>query len=416
MNEFKNFNLSPQLIELLEKRNITVPTEIQKEVIPKILNGEDVIAQSRTGTGKTIAYLLPIIHMLTIEKSPVLIIAPTKELAKQIYLESKYFTKNTNIKTEIIIAGASIEEDAKKIKDGFDILIGVPGRILKLVQKGELKLGVVKKIVLDETDFLIDSGFLSDIKIIFEYAKNINQVMIFSATLSTKTKKIIDIIHNQKYAVRVDPKNRVPENIKNYFIPILEEEREETLYKLIKILNPYLSIIFVRTRETSIYLYNKLKEKNIMVSILNGAMSPAERRKNIKEFKEAKTQFLLATDLASRGLDIPGVTHIINYNLPINELDYLHRAGRTGRMNEKGEVYSLCNTLDEGYLKKYAYYLGFELIPVKIKNEELIIDKNYIGVKPRFNLKDLEKIKKQKQIQKKEVKNDKKKIRNKKRR
>lgn len=416
MNEFKNFNLSPQLIELLEKRNITVPTEIQKEVIPKILNGEDVIAQSRTGTGKTIAYLLPIIHMLTIEKSPVLIIAPTKELAKQIYLESKYFTKNTNIKTEIIIAGASIEEDAKKIKDGFDILIGVPGRILKLVQKGELKLGVVKKIVLDETDFLIDSGFLSDIKIIFEYAKNINQVMIFSATLSTKTKKIIDIIHNQKYAVRVDPKNRVPENIKNYFIPILEEEREETLYKLIKILNPYLSIIFVRTRETSIYLYNKLKGKNIMVSILNGAMSPAERRKNIKEFKEAKTQFLVATDLASRGLDIPGVTHIINYNLPINELDYLHRAGRTGRMNEKGEVYSLCNTLDEGYLKKYAYYLGFELIPVKIKNEELIIDKNYIGVKPRFNLKDLEKIKKQKQIQKKEVKNDKKKIRNKKRR
>lgn len=414
MNEFRKFGLSEILIDYLNKRNITKPTEIQTEVIPKILSGEDVIAQSKTGTGKTLAYLLPIIEMLQKQKTSILIIAPTKELARQIYTEAVYFTEKLDIKTELAIAGESIENQSKKIKEGFNILIGVPGRIIKLTESGILKLGLIKKIILDETDFLIDLGFLSDIKNIFQYAKNINQLLIFSATLSSKTKKIIDIIHNQRYAVRVDSKNSIPENIKNFFIPIKDEEREITLYKIIKIINPYLAIIFVRTKEISIYLYNRLKEKNIAVSIINGSLSPSERKKNIKEFSSAKTQYLIATDLASRGLDIPGITHIINYNQPVNELDYLHRAGRTGRMGEEGAVYSLCNELDEGYLKKYAYNLGFTLTCVKIKNNEIVIDKNYIGVKPRFNLNELKK--KQKIERKKGAKDDKKARRSKKRR
>ncbi|MBN2546395.1 MAG: DEAD/DEAH box helicase [Spirochaetes bacterium] len=386
MNDFKKFNIDNSLIEKLNKRNIITPTDIQNEVIPKILKGEDVIAQSKTGTGKTIAYLIPLIDLMLKKRQNILIISPTKELARQIYTEIEYFTENLNIKTILLISGYPIEDQIKKLKQQNEIIVGVTGRIIKLIKSGDLKLGNIKKIVLDETDFLIDLGFLSDIKIILEYSKNINQLMIFSATLSSKTKKIIDIVKNQKYSARVDSKNSLPENIENYFFPVEDIHREEMLYKIISAINPYLSIIFVRTKDISNYLYKRMKEKNIKVSILNGGLTSGERKRNIKDFSEAKTQYLVSTDLASRGIDIEAITHIINYNLPVNELDYLHRAGRTGRMDSKGIVYSLCNELDEGYLKKYAAKLEFKLYPAKITNNKIETDNRYSGVKPRFNL------------------------------
>ena len=221
------------------------------------------------------------------------------------------------------------------------------------------------------------------------------------------------MLHNQKYSARVDVKNRLPNCIENFFSPIINDEREKALIKLLNYINPYLCIIFTRTKEINRYLYKKLKENKISVGCLDGDLSFSQRKRAIENFKNAKIQYLVATDLASRGLDVEAITHIINYNLPVNELDYLHRAGRTGRMQEKGSVYSLCNELDEGYLKKYAINLNFELKPVIIKNDKIIIDLKYKGVKPRFNIMELKKQEKLKQ-KKKKVKNGKREKRNKK--
>lgn len=392
MNQFKKFNINNDLINKLNNRNITIPTKIQDEVIPKVLDQLDIIAQSKTGTGKTISYLVPLIDLLLKSRQQVLIIAPTKELARQIYNEAVYFTEGTYLKIRLLVSGDKIENQVNSLKSDQDIIIAVPGRILKLAKLGAVKLTNIKKLILDETDFLLDLGFIKELEEIFSYCKNINQTMIFSATLSQKTKRMIDIIHNQKYSIRVDPKNTLPELIENYFFPITDEERINYLLKLVKSINPYLSIIFARTKDVSNYVYKVLKENKIKASLLNGDMTSVQRKRAVKEFSEARTQYLVATDLASRGIDIPSITHIINYNLPVSELDYLHRAGRSGRMDQKGIVYSLCNELDEGYLKKYASILNFNLKPAKINNNKIEVDNKYSGVKPRFNLRELKKI------------------------
>jgi ATP-dependent RNA helicase DeaD len=418
INNFKKFNLDKNLIDKLNERRITEPTEIQNEVIPKIFNGDDIIAQSKSGTGKTLSYLLPLIQMIIDKRSSkVMIVSPTKELARQIYNEALYYTYGLNIKTLLISGGDDLQLQKKKLNESFNILIGVPGRILKHIDSGFIKPSTINKIVFDEADFLIDFGFLDDLTKILDSSKHVDQIIILSATLSKNTKKIIDIVNNQKFTARVETKNRLPEKIINYFFSIKDEDREKILLKIINAINPYLCIIFVRTKDICNYLYKFLKANKIKVGYLSGDLSPSLRKKEIKNFKNGRYQYLVATDLASRGLDIEGITHIINYNMTVNELDYLHRAGRTGRINESGTVYSLCNELDEGYLKKYAYYLDFKLQPVKFKNDEIIVDEKYTGVKPRFNLKDLKSIENKKKSHKKETKsNAVKKRRNKKRR
>ncbi|MBR3732433.1 MAG: DEAD/DEAH box helicase [Spirochaetales bacterium] len=391
-NGFAEFDLDRRIVNLLDDRDITEPTDIQYEVIPKILNGEDVIAQSKTGTGKTIAYIAPLASRI-LNCGKVLIITPTKELARQVYEECLYFTEDIGIDTELLVSGESVEKAAGKINTDYDIIVGVPGRILKLVDMGVLKLAEVKKIVVDEIDFLIDMGFKKDLLRIFELTKNHDQVMIFSATLSAETKKMLNLAVNQKFAARVDVQNTLPETITNYLIPMKspnsdekEYKRDDILLTILDNINPYLCIIFVRTKKEAAWLYSLLKERGFSVSHLSGDLKSTQRKRQLEQFRNAKVQYLVSTDLASRGIDVEGINYIINYNLPVGELDYLHRAGRTGRAGEDGAVYSICNELDEGYLRKYAMSLGFDILSLKIRKGKLIEDKAYEGVKARLSL------------------------------
>lgn len=404
-NEFAKFQLNSFLLEKLDQRKITKPTKIQEEVIPKLLKGEDIIAQSKTGTGKTLSYLLPLIEsQIKHKSSSCLIIAPTKELARQIYEEAVYYAEGQNMPLPVLlIPGKELKKQLNELKKNHSFVIGVPGRILKANEIGALKLSFIKKLILDEADFLIDLGFIGDLRKIFQLTKNREQLLIFSATLSAQTKKVIDLAHYQNQASRVD-KNELPSSIENLFYPIENDlEREKTLFKLLKGINPFLSIIFTRTREESEHIYDILKRNGENVSLLNGNLQAGQRKKIIQDFKKAKVQYLVATDLASRGLDVEGITHIINFTLPHNELDYIHRAGRTGRMGKNGVVISICNKLDEGYLKKYCYRIQIPLQAIKINNERIEIDKTYKGTKPRFNLnelKSMEKIQQAKKIKK----------------
>lgn len=393
MNEFANFHINEKLIEKLSSRRITSATPIQKEVIPKILKGKDVIGQSKTGTGKTLAYLLPLLHLSKTEnKGTSLIIAPTKELATQIYEEALFYGEGVLADKPILLTQLKENIDFSK---KTNLIIGVPGSILKASETGKVKLSSVRRIVLDEADFLIDLGFMDDLHKLLKLASNRENVLIFSATLSAKTRNIIDLASRQKDASRVDPKNSLPETISNQFLPITSDSlRDESLLQILSCINPYLGIIFTRTREESNHVYQFLKEKGFNLLLLNGGLQPGQRKKTITEFKKGKVQYLVATDLASRGIDIESVTHIINYTLAHNELDYIHRAGRTGRMGENGTVISICNELDEGYLKKYCHNIEASLTAVKIEDNLLIEDKKYKGTKPRFNLKELKSMEK----------------------
>lgn len=391
MNEFAKFRINEKLLEKLSSRGITTPTPIQNEAIPKILNGKDVIGQSKTGSGKTLAYLLPLLH-LSANKGTSLIIAPTKELAVQIYEEALFYGEDILANKPVLLTP---RRESPDISNKANFIIGVPGSILKASDAGKIKLSSVRRIVLDEADFLIDLGFMNDLRKLFDSADKRENTLIFSATLSAKTRNVIDLASRQKDASRVDPKNSLPETISNQFLPLSDDSmRDETLLQILSCINPYLGIIFTRTREESNHVYKLLKEKGFDLLLLNGGLQAGQRKKTITEFKKAKFQYLVATDLASRGIDIEGVTHIVNYTLAHNELDYIHRAGRTGRMGEHGTVISICNELDEGYLKKYCHNIEVQLTPMKIEDDILVEDKKYKGAKPRFNLKELKSMEK----------------------
>ncbi len=401
-NKFSNFNLDKILIEKLDLRKIDTPTDIQKDVIPKILEGKYVIGQSKTGTGKTLSYLLPSITLLINKKNRSLIIAPTKELATQIYNEAVFYMNGTGFKPVLLLAGENIEKNNDDVKNNPDFIIGVPGRIIKLIENGNLKISQVDTLVLDEVDFLVDLGFKKDLELILDKAKSIKQLLVFSATLSPTTKKVLDLASNQKIASRIDAVNTLPADIENFFVHIGNNDvRDETVIKIINVINPYLCIIFTRTKKESEHLYKTLKDLKLSVDMLNGDMQSGQRKKVTDSFKKAKFQYLVSTDLASRGLDVEGITHIINYTMPYNELDYIHRAGRTGRMGQSGTVISICNELDEGYLRKYLQNINIKIEAVKIDTGSIVVDKSYKGVRARYNIEELKKIDKIADIDKK---------------
>ena len=413
-DDFNGFELDKYLIDRLTSRRITTPTYIQEEVIPKVLKGISIVASSKTGTGKTLAYILPLLQ-LNFEKNHItLIIAPTKELANQIFLEIKYYTEGTEITSILLIGGDEYEKQEYKLKKGIQIVVGVTGRIVKLIEDQVLKVDKVKSIVLDEVDFLVELGFWNDIKKIFDLSFSCNQYLLFSATLSTKTKELLSSFKKIKKYITISEKIGLPKNIENCLIPLgddrLEEKTEEkakdsTLLKLLKNITPYLSLIFVRTKKESYWVYNILKENDYNVGILNGDLSPLQRKQVVKEFKDAKIQYLVTTDLASRGISIDGINVIINYTIPINEKDYLHRAGRSIRntADEKNNsiIYNLCNILDEGYLRKYLLQLNdTPLTALKVTDNDITVLKNYQGVKPRLNIEEKKREIKLKQINK----------------
>lgn len=392
MNSFQTLKINPLLIEKLKEKNIVVPTQIQQEVIPKILTGKNIIAQSNTGTGKTFSFLIPLLHLAIKKNTQTLILAPTNDLAVQIYHELNFLSEALPCKCLLLSGGVDPEIQKKKLKDNYNFIVGVPGRVLKLVGEGSLKLAEIKKIVLDEADFLIELGFKDDLESIFKYASHVEQVMVFSATFTENTKKVVQVLNQNNIVFRLDQKKSIPEHIKHYFFPIEEdEERLPLLLDIIGNINPFLCIIFVRTKSESDWLHGELRAKNIDAALLNGDLKLSQRKKILEDFKKAKFQYLVSTDLASRGLDIDSITHIINYVQPQNDTDYLHRAGRTGRMEQGGVVFSICNQLDEGYLKKYATHLRIKLVPALFEKGKLVENTDYEGEAPRFNLADKQK-------------------------
>ncbi|KGP79480.1 MULTISPECIES: DEAD/DEAH box helicase [Paenibacillus] len=340
MANFEQLGIRPEWCEILKQQGIAVPTPVQERSIPVLLGGRDIIAEAQTGTGKTLAFLLPIIQKINVsDRSPqALIIAPTRELALQITEEAKKLTANDDkLHVLAVYGGQDVDKQLRKLQNGTQIVIGTPGRLLDHLRRGTLKLDNVKKLVLDEADQMLHMGFLDDVETILSELPHKRQTMLFSATMPKGIRNLAKNYMKDPEDVKVSSKSVIPINqIRQQVLECTDRGKLEALRGMIDTYRPYLAIVFCRTKRRASKLNEDLREAGYASDELHGDLSQSKRENVMKAFRDAKLQILVATDVAARGLDVEGVTHVFNYDMPHDAESYIHRIGRTGRAGGTG--------------------------------------------------------------------------------
>ncbi|CBG40557.1 DEAD/DEAH box helicase [Helicobacter mustelae] len=360
---FENLGLSKTVLKGVLDAGFRMPTPIQEQAIPAILQERDVIAQAQTGTGKTAAFTLPILEMLHHNQSiEALIITPTRELTMQVSDEIYKLGRPKNIKTVCVYGGQSIKRQCELLAKNPQIMVATPGRLLDHLKSGRLDNFTPRFVVLDESDEMLDMGFLDDIEEIFNYLPNNIQVLLFSATMPEAIKKLAQrILHNPIHIKITPTANMTNLDVTQYYCVIGEGERQEALMRILDTENIYKSIIFTRTKKEADGLYNFLEARGYKAGTLHGDMEQRDRRAAILDFKKCHYKILVATDVASRGLDISDVSHVFNYHIPTNSEVYVHRIGRTGRAGKKGKAITFVTPLEFKDLKKIQEDVGSKL-------------------------------------------------------
>lgn len=351
---FIELGISEKNNSALKKLNILKPTAVQKKAIPLVLDGNHIMAQARTGSGKTLAFILPIVEQLKYVNNEVLILVPTRELAKQINSVIKDLG-NLRIKSMTIYGGVSINNQIQKLKNGVNIIVGTPGRIIDLYKRRELKLQNIQFVVLDEGDRLWDMGFAPDVKYILNQIKSSYQFMLFSATLDSDMRKLVQKYSKNKFEFLNLSRDSltVGNTTQVYYLIERFEEKFRTFIQVLKIEKPNHALVFVNTKKTAAWLEKKLKSYrgvNFRVGVISGNLSQFQREKILHEFRTRKINLLIGTDVAARGLDIENISHVFNYDVPKFPDNYVHRIGRTSRMSKKGVAITLCLKDEYEYL------------------------------------------------------------------
>lgn len=368
MNNFSNLSVNKNIVELLSKTGIKEPTDIQKEGIPAILNGKDVIAQAITGSGKTLTFIIPIVQNLGENgKSPQsLIVTPTRELAIQIAEECEKINY-TNKKIILAYGGRDIAGQIEVLRDGANIVIGTPGRLVDLIDRKAIDLSKIKTLVLDEVDQILMMGFRNEVNRIIEVSNKKRQTLCFSATIDSTVKKIAYRITKEPLNIVIENKENKLANINQHIIKTSDRRKLDTLCSLLNDTNPFMGIIFCRTKVRVDNLEEELSIRGYSCQKLHSDIPQSKREKIMKSFKDVEFQFLVATDVAARGVDITGVTHIFNYDITEDIESYIHRIGRTGRAGEKGESYLFVTEKNELMLKDIENAIGYSIPELEIE-------------------------------------------------
>jgi ATP-dependent RNA helicase RhlE len=367
---FENLGLHPKILAGVKKQGYTEPTPIQQQAIPIIVQGKDILARAQTGTGKTAAFVLPLLHLLnnknhSNDRRPrALILTPTRELAAQVGKSVTTYGQELHMRSTIIFGGVNINPQKKYLKQGVDIVIGTPGRLLDLIRQKSLNLSLIEILVIDEADRMLDMGFIHDIRKIINLIQKKRQTLFFSATYSKEIKALSDTILNKPEIVEIESDNTEAENINQSIYLISKSRKRALLSHLIKKNNWNQMLIFTKTKHGANRLAQQLEKDGIVTAAIHGNKSQAARTRALENFKTYKVQALIATDLASRGLDIDHLPHVINYELPHVSENYVHRIGRTGRAGRSGEAISLIAN-DEIKLLRAVEKLIKKTIPVK---------------------------------------------------
>lgn len=336
-HEFNDFSINDQLKRNILEKNYSIPTAIQDQTIPVILQGRDIIGTANTGTGKTAAFLIPLVQKVSCDRTQkVLIVTPTRELALQIYEEFKSFAKGLEIKGVLCIGGVNIKAQINQLRGGFNFVIGTPGRLKDFIRTRQLNLSQFNNVVLDETDRMVDIGFIQDIKYFISLLPPKRQSLFFSATIPPKVKQILNDFVKDPITVSVK-KGETLDNIAQDIIRVFDKSKKVDLLHDLLIQKGFDKVlVFGRTKWEIQKLSDQLVKRGFKAGAIHGNKRQSQRIKVLEQFKRNEIQVLLATDIASRGLDIDDVSHVINYDLPNTFDDYVHRIGRTGRVNKKG--------------------------------------------------------------------------------
>ena len=345
--KFEDLKVSAALCEILRRQGISEPTPVQERVIPSARSGKDLIIQSKTGTGKTLAFLLPTLERLKkISVAQELIVAPTRELATQISKVAAELCVALEIDSILICGGQDIDRQKEKLRRIPQLIIGTPGRILDHVRRGTINLASVNKIVIDEADELLKLGFIEDVENLIRETAADRQLILCSATIPARIRQLAADFMRSPKEIFVEAKTVTLENINQVVVKVKPEKKFARLLEILQEENPYLAIIFCAKKETAANLALELATKKFLVEELHGDLTQQQRNFVMKKFRTAEIQILVATDIAARGLDIEGVTHVISYDVPRDVETYIHRIGRTGRAGESGSAITLV-TADE---------------------------------------------------------------------
>ena len=364
---FNSLGLSDALLKAISKKGYSTPSPIQKKAIPPILEGKDVLASAQTGTGKTAGFTLPILQLLSLGKHlshrPIraLILTPTRELAAQILANIKEYSEFVDLRSAVIFGGVNQNPQVAQLRQGIDILVATPGRLIDLQNQGLVSLSKVEILVLDEADRMLDMGFLRDIERIMKVLPSKRQNLLFSATFSKDIKNLAMGILHHPVQVEATPENTTVDAIIQKVYPCAKEKKTELIIKLITEGNWKQILVFTRTKQGANKLTESMIGAGIKAAAIHGNKGQGARTKALAGFKNGSLTALVATDIAARGLDIPLLPHVVNFELPNIPEDYVHRIGRTGRAGASGEAISLFSPDETVFLRDIEKLVGLKL-------------------------------------------------------
>ncbi|MDP4964369.1 MAG: DEAD/DEAH box helicase [Salibacteraceae bacterium] len=375
--KFDHYNFDSSIKQNLEALGFKKPTDIQFKSIPSIMKGEDVLAIAQTGTGKTAAFAIPIIDMIKTQKrrdvakyTRAVVMVPTHELAMQIERVFKEIGKDTDVWPLAVIGGVDQAPQIEKLKKGVDVVIGTPGRMFDLAAQGHLKLDDIQFLILDEADHMLDLGFYKDIRDMIFKTPRTRQTLFFSATINEKIKDLAYSIVRNPIRIQVSPKNPVNKNITHSLAYIEMDDKRFFLERVVNENTEAKIIVFVRTKVRAERVALAMKRVNIEAETIHSDKEQEERTRVMKDFGEGKLKILIATDVSARGVDIPNVDFVVNYDLPDVAENYVHRIGRTGRGMNKGIAVSFCASSEIEFLKAIETYIGVPISVIELDKEE----------------------------------------------
>ncbi len=380
MVTFKDLPLSKELLDILEKQGFTIPTEIQAKAIPLLLSTKkiDFHGQAQTGTGKTLAFGIPLCEKIDRNKknTQALIIAPTRELAVQIYESLEKIASHLGISMAVIYGGVSIDDQMRNLKRGAQIVVGTPGRINDHMRRKTLDLGKIETLILDEADIMLDMGFKEEIDEIMKHLPQDRQIWLFSATVKPGIAQIMKRHMKDTVSVRVSPSAVAASQTKQYYCIVPSRARVHAITRFIQSVGDFYGFIFCQTKILASEVADELTKSGYNVAALHGDLSQQQRNRVIRKFRKGETTILVATDVAARGIDIPDITHVINYSMPEDLESYVHRVGRTGRAGKEGIAITFINRAEQRIVKQVEKRFGAIIEPIDVPSAEDVIKKH----------------------------------------
>lgn len=383
MKNFNDYKISNEILKALDALGYKEPSDVQQRVIPEILQGKDVIVKSQTGSGKTAAFGIPLCEKINWDeqKAQALVLTPTRELAIQVKEEIMSIGRFKRIRPVAVFGKQPFSDQARELKQRTHIVVGTPGRVMDHIERGSLDTSNIKYLIIDEADEMLNMGFIDQVRDILKGLNKNRQSILLSATISPEILNLCNDYMKNPISIEIKAQKLITDNINHEIYRVNEQYKMEELNKLLINEAPKTAVIFCKTKENVDKVFEALGRKRYSIGKIHGGMMQKERLEQMDRFKKGNFRILVATDVAARGIDVEGITHVINYDLPVEKEAYVHRIGRTGRAGAKGKALSLVNQYEDRLLTQIQEYIGFE-VPLKdMPNEEEVKAKEVESLK-----------------------------------